>query len=214
MRLIDLESWNRRDHFYKFRDWDWPHFSLGANIDITAFVPVVKQNDYSFTAAVMYLVARTANAIPEFRQRIHGEDVVEYDIVHPSCTILTEDDLFSFCTVDYSEDFSLFTARYDAQVSAILEERVLEDTPGEDNLLFMSSIPWVSFTSFMHPLKLYPADSVPRFAWGKYFKEDNSLKMPFSIQAHHALMDGVHAGRFFLKIQDLLQQPEILLGTG
>ena len=212
MRTIDLETWSRRDHFYTFRDWDWPHFSIGANLDITAFLPVVKQNRISFTAAVMYLVARTANAIPEFRYRIHGEDVVEYDIVHPSCTILTKDDLFSFCTVEYTEDFKIFAAWQEEQVQAIHEELVLDDAPGHDNLLFMSSIPWVSFTSFMHPLKLYPADSVPRFAWGKFFEEGNSVKMPFSVQGHHALMDGVHAGRFFIMIQDLLQQPEPILG--
>jgi len=43
---------------------------------------------------------------------------------------------------------------------------------------FFSTIPWVSFTSFSHPMQLHPADSVPRLAWGKYFKESDILKMP------------------------------------
>lgn len=215
MRHIDLDSWSRRDHFIKFLDWDYPQFSVCANIDITAYVPVVKQNGFSFTAAFMYMIARTANAIPEFRHRIHDEGAVEYDVVHPATTILTKDDLFSFCRVEYTEDFSIFAAREKAQVLAIQEERVLEDTPGEDNLLYTTSIPWVSFTGVMHPLKLYPADSIPRFAWGKFFKEGDTIKMPLSVQGHHALMDGVHAGRFFIKIQDFLDQPaEVLLGTG
>ena len=82
--------------------------------------------------------------------------------------------------------------------------------PGDD-LLYMTSIPWVSFTSVMHPLDLHPVDSVPRFAWGKYFKESDLLKMPLSVQAHHALMDGIHAGRFYTIVQDYLYQPDSIL---
>jgi chloramphenicol O-acetyltransferase type A len=87
-----------------------------------------------------------------------------------------------------------------------------EEDQGRDDLLFMTAIPWVSFTSFMHPLKLYPADSVPRFAWGKFFQDGKSLKMPLSVQGHHAVMDGLHVGRFYEEIQTYLNQPEIIFG--
>ena len=43
MRHIDLETWPRRDHFKVFSTWDYPHFSLCANVDLTSFYPVVKQ---------------------------------------------------------------------------------------------------------------------------------------------------------------------------
>jgi chloramphenicol O-acetyltransferase type A len=61
---------------------------------------------------------------------------------------------------------------------------------------------WVSFTSFKHPIHSQPADSVPRFAWGKLFEDGEYFKMP-SVQAHHALMDGVHMGRFFEKCRTI-----------
>jgi chloramphenicol O-acetyltransferase type A len=38
------------------------------------------------------------------------------------------------------------------------------------------------------------------------------LKMPLSVQAHHALMDGLHMGRFYAKVQDYLHQPGFVLG--
>ena len=56
----------------------------------------------------------------------------------------------------------------------------------------MTAIPWVSFTSFSHPIHLAAADSVPRFALGKIIEEGESLKMPLDVQGHHALMDGLH----------------------
>jgi chloramphenicol O-acetyltransferase type A len=59
---------------------------------------------------------------------------------------------------------------------------------------------------------LQSADTVPRFAWGKFFKEGENLKMPLSVQAHHALMDGIHMGKYYKKVQDYLRQPDFLSG--
>ena len=98
------------------------------------------------------------------------------------------------------------------QIAYVQEHPTLEDEPGRDDLLFMTAIPWVSFTSFMHPLHWSPVDSVPRFAWGKFFEQGKSLKMPLSVQGHHALMDGIHVGRFYAEVQGYLQQPEVVLG--
>jgi catechol 2,3-dioxygenase-like lactoylglutathione lyase family enzyme len=62
------------------------------------------------------------------------------------------------------------------------------------------------------PLQLHPADSIPRFAWGKRFEDGNYLKMPLSVQGHHALMDGIHMGEFYAEVQGYLHQPEVGLG--
>ena len=212
MRHVDVQTWSRGEHFKIFSTWDYPHFSLCANVDLTAFYPVVKQRGISFNVATVYVLARAANAIPEFRYRIRAGKVVEHEIVHPATTILTNEDLFTFCTFDYTEDFSLFAARAAEQIAYVKEHLTLEDEPGRDDLLFMTAIPWVSFTSFMHPMHLHPADSVPRFAWGRFFEDGEFLKMPLDVQAHHALMDGVHVGRYFAEVQDYLHHPGFVLG--
>jgi chloramphenicol O-acetyltransferase type A len=183
-----------------------------ANVDLTTFYPVVKQRGISSNVAIVYVLARAANAIPEFRYRIRVGEVVEHEIVHPSTTILTGEDLFSFCTFDYIEKFSEFAARAVERMAYVKEDPTLKDEPGRDDLLFMTAIPWVSFTSFMHPLHLDPADSVPRFAWGKFFEEGKFLKMPLSVQAHHALVDGIHVGRYFAEVEDYLHHPGSVLG--
>jgi chloramphenicol O-acetyltransferase type A len=153
-----------------------------------------------------------ANEIPEFRYRIREGEVVEHEIVHPATTILTDEDLFSFCTIEYAEDFSLFASQAAQRIAYVQEHPYVKDEPGEDDLLYLTAIPWVSFTSFMHPLDLNPVDSVPRFAWGKFFEEGEFLKMPLSVQVHHALMDGVHMGGFYAKVQDYLSNPGLVLG--
>jgi chloramphenicol O-acetyltransferase type A len=212
MRYINLETWPRREHFNFFKTWGYPHFSMCANVDLTPFYPMLKQRGLSFTVAIVYVLARAANDIPEFRHRIREENVVEYEIVNPGFTILVDEDMFTFCTLDYIEDFSLFAAKATEKMAYVKANPTLDVDAERDDWLFMTAIPWVSFTSFMHPLDLYPTDSVPRFAWGKFFKDGECLKMPLSVQGHHAVMDGLHVGRYYAKVQDYLHHPNFVLG--
>jgi chloramphenicol O-acetyltransferase type A len=210
MRIIDLDSWPRRDHYKLFNGFDAPHFNMCANLDITVFYAALKKQGVSFTVGLVYLIARVANEIPEFRLRIHGEQVVEYDVVHPSCTILIDEERFSFCKFTYSPTLAEFAPHAVERIAYVKENLTLDEETEEDNLLFMSAIPWVSFTSFMHPVHLSPADSVPRFAYGKYFQQGDRRLIPLSVQGHHAVMDGLHMGRYYQRFQEYLDTPVLL----
>ena len=207
MHEIDLHTWPRRKHFELFSTFDHPHFSMCANLDLTAFHQHINRSGRSFTSAWVYVLARAANAVPEFRQRIRSAKVVEHEIVSPSITILLENGLFSFCTVPYCDEFIEFVRRATAIIADVKEHPTLTNEPDRDDLLFMTAIPWVSFTSFTHPMQLHPADSIPRFAWGKFFPDGQALKIPLSVQGHHALMDGIHMAKFYEKVQAYLADP-------
>lgn len=208
MRILDLATWPRRRHFELFRGMDYPHFGLCSELEISAFQPAVRARGLSFTVAAAYVLARAANETPEFRLRIRGDQVVEHDVVHPSFTVLNDQDLFSFCTVPFSFDLAGFAALAAERMARAQAEPVLSDEPGQDDLLFMTGLPWVAFTSITHPVHMHPVDSVPRIAWGKFFPREGGIWMPVAVQAHHALMDGLHAGRFYLRAQDLFNHPE------
>ncbi|MFN2221006.1 MAG: chloramphenicol acetyltransferase [Chloroflexota bacterium] len=207
MRYIDQANWPRRQHFEIFGSLDYPHVNMCVNVDLTAFYREVKRLGISFNIATVYVIARAANAVPELRQRIRTGEVVEHDVVHPSTTIMSRDNLFSFCAIMYAEEFSLFAARAAECVAMAQAGPSLDDEPGRDDLLFLTAIPWVSFTSFVHPLHWHPVDSIPRFAWGKFFREGQAVKMPLSMQAHHGLVDGLHFGHFFERAQALFDDP-------
>ncbi len=211
MRHIDMGSWPRRKHFEIYNAYDYPHFSLCADVDVTTFFPTMKAASISFTVAITYLVAKVANQIPELAYRIRNDQVVEHEVVHPSITILTKDELFSFCTIPFTEIFAEFCERATKAIAYHRENPTLEDEPGQDDLLFTTNLPWVSFTSMMHPIHMSPADSVPRIAWGKVRDESGELKMPLSVQGHHGLMDGLHIGRYFEGFQESLSSPAWVL---
>jgi chloramphenicol O-acetyltransferase type A len=208
MRNIDIEAWSRKKQFYFFKQMDYPNFNICANVDITTLYDFSKRKNYSFFKVMVYAATKASNDIEEFRYRIHEDRVIVHELVHPSFTVLTKSEAFSFCEVKYVNSIADFCRRAEIRISEVENDMCLEDEPGRDDLLFMTSIPWVSFTSFTHPIDIKSPDSVPRLAWGKYFEENKRLKMPFSVQVHHALMDGIHVGKYFERLQEILDNPE------
>ena len=94
------------------------------------------------------------------------------------------------------------------QQAKVIEEMVLEDEPGRDDYLYISATPWISFTSATHPIHMNPVDSVPRLAWGKFYTDGRDrIQLPYSIQVHHALADGLHMGKFSTLFQSLADNP-------
>jgi chloramphenicol O-acetyltransferase type A len=215
MRTIDLATWPRRRHFALFTGFDQPHFSLCANVDITEARAAIKERGLSFTVAMTWLLARVANGIPEFRLRIRGTrenlEVVEHERVHPSPTVLPEDGLFGFCTLPFQPELARFLPDAQARIRQATLHPSLDDVPDTDDLLYMTCIPWVAFTALQHPTHLQALDSIPRIAWGRFFEEAGRLRMPLAVQGHHALMDGLHLGRYYTQAQELLDQPETWL---
>lgn len=211
MRYIDIQKWPRRDLFNFFKNFDHPHTGLCANVDLTEFHRAMKQSGYSINMAIVYVISRVSNAIPEFRYRIRKEDVVEHPVVHPSMTIQTDNNLFSFCSVDYTKDLALFAEQTSANIAHMKQYPRLDLDQGRDDLIFLTMAPWVSFTGCMHAMNLNPVDSVPRFGWGKFFQDGTHLKMPLSVQVHHALADGFHMGKFYSEVQNYLHHPDLIL---
>ncbi len=210
MTYIDMERWPRKAHFDLYGGLAQPHFNLCAPLNVTALVPWCKARQVSFFTAVLYAVTRAANAIPELRYRLRPEGVIEHKVVHPSFTVLGENGLFGFCVVEYTDDWPLFAARTTEGIAAARANLSLEDDP-RDDMLFITSIPWVSFTSMQHPVA-GPSDSFPRMAWGRYTEENGAIKMPLSVHAHHALVDGLHVGNYFTALQAAFEAPETYYG--
>jgi len=205
-RKIDPEAWPRRRHFELFSAYAYPYFNLCADVDVAPLVRAraACRARSSFTVHLVYALARAANGIPEFRYRIRGDDVIEHAVVHPATTILAEDDLFAFCFFDYVEDVAAFVHSATEAIERARRDPSVDDPPDRDDFLFMTAIPWISFTSLMHPVPLSPPDSVPRIAWGRFRVDGERRPMPLAVHAHHGLMDGIHAGRFYERVQCLI----------
>jgi len=192
---------------------DYPQYNICADVDLSILIPYLQSQRLSVFKTVLYVVCRAANSVVELRHRMRGDQVIEHDTVNPSFTVLTDDKRFGFCAVEYTEKMGVFLERVGEGIAAAKTHPVLTDEPGRDDYLFISSLPWIRFTSISHPIHMHPADSVPRITWGKHQTENGKISMPLSIQVHHALVDGYHVGQYFNLMQEMFDQPEQLFST-
>ena len=207
MQYLDLQTWPRRNHFRHFNQMDYPHFSVCANVDISSLKQFLRQSGQSFFHSMLFFVSKTANEIPEFRYRIHEEKVAVYDHVDPSFTYLAADDICNYCHAPYTDRFTDFSAGIAVALNAAQSRELLDTGPERDDLLYITSLPWISFTALMHPIQMQSPDSIPRIAWGKFDTAGEKTILPLSVQTHHALMDGIHIGKFYLNLQQYLDDP-------
>ena len=213
IKQIQFASQHRRNHFEFFNHMDQPHFCVCADVDITHTLAHIKQHQLPFMPTIVYCVSDVANRIPELRWRIRGDQVVEHDVVHPSFAVATDEaDVFSFCEVKFRRPHEAFRAAAAERMQLMRTNPVFEDDSSRDDYLFLSSLPWVTFTSIQHAMHYHPCDSVPRIIWGKFHKQGEAVLMPVSIQAHHAVVDGRHAGQFYDALQKGLDEPHRTLG--
>jgi len=209
MKKIVFEHPHRQKHFAFFKAMSNPHFGITANVDITDFLRIVRHRaDLRFTPAIVYIIARAAHEVANFKWRIRGEEVIEHDTIRPSFAVPTHAGAFSFCTVRYDPNPMIFHQAAEEMMEEMARNPSFEDEPGMDDYLYLSTFPWASFTTVEHAMHNDPADSVPRIVWGKYFKQDDKVLMPLSVHAHHALVDGSDLGAFFQKIELLLKKSQ------
>jgi len=202
IRRVEFSSPHERKHFEFFRSMNHPHFGVCANVDIGHWLEMSRERGFKITPAIVHLVSRVANDIPQLRRRIREDQAIEHDVVHPTFSVPTDAaDAFSFCHVDYTPDLAEFVRSATEAMEEMRIHPVFEDDPERDDYLFMSPLPWIAFTSVQHAMHYHPHDSVPRISWGKFFEAGGRTMMALSLHAHHALVDGVHAGRFFQGVE-------------
>lgn len=206
-RIIDQSNWPRREQFELFKTFGSPYFSITADIDITAYRKALPKGG-RFTIGVVYALAVAANAVSEFRQRIRGDDVIEFATVHPSIIVLNEEEAFRFCAFPFAKSYAEFAYDAPGRMAQAKVASSMFDYQDQDDFLFLTGLPWISFTGVMHAAPTQAPDSVPRIAWGKYREVEGRIMMPLNVQVHHALVDGIHVGRFYAKVEEILGHAE------
>ncbi|HUL12441.1 MAG TPA: chloramphenicol acetyltransferase [Methylococcaceae bacterium] len=205
MRKVDLDLYQRRALFEAFKDRDVPYFSTTSLVDITPFHAWVKEQQCGFFVPFSFLISTAVNRISELRQRIVGGELYEFDIVDPGYTVLLEDNTFSFCDARHFNDFGAYLEHANAKIAEV--KQCPDRSVGEKyHMFFITSLPWFSFTSVTHPYDRQYG-SIPIVTIGKYFAQGNQLLIPIGIQVHHAVVDGIHVGRFYQHLSSLCQEP-------
>jgi chloramphenicol O-acetyltransferase type A len=212
---LDTEIWSRRQQFHFFKSYDQPFFNICTHLDVTGLVRLARSREgLPFFLTYHYLALRAANEVEPFRYRLRGDRVLVHDRIHMGTTILLDGERFAFVYFDLADDFARFAETSSAAVEQLRAGGgQLEAREDRDDLIHCSVLPWISFTSFAHARKWDRQDSVPKLVFGKYYEDGGTFRMPVSVEVHHALMDGVHVGRFFELLERSFARPAALLGA-
>jgi chloramphenicol O-acetyltransferase type A len=201
---LNLETWNRKEHFLFFKQMEEPFFGVTITVDCTKAYEKTKEIGVSFFTFYLHKTLVAVNSIEPFRYRILNDEVYIFDRIDVSSTILREDKTFGFSQIAFSEYLNEFAENTKNEIARIQSTTGLFTREYSENLIHFSALPWINFTSFSHARSFSWPDSCPKISFGKMVDENGKKTMSMSIHVHHGLMDGYHVGEFIELFQKLM----------
>lgn len=204
---LDIENWSRRDLFDFFIGYTNPYFNVCTQIDVTKLKEFVGERNTKISLALHYFALRVANEIEPFRYRLKDGKVFVYDTVHGGTTVLLPNETFVYAYFEYQNNFDQFVSEMGKAIDEVRNGTGELKPTMRDDVIYHTTLPWIAFTSFAHARNKGRGDSIPRIVFGKFIKDNNRLLMPISVEVHHALMDGLHVGRYLSRFEDAVAAP-------
>ena len=206
MEKIDIETWDRKDHFNFFKMVPYPIYNICFDIDISRLKGYTQDKSLSFNLSMIFIVTESLNEIDNFRYRLRGNDVVLHEALTPSYTDIAEgSELFKMVTVEMDPDLVRFVQKSKQKAAQQTKYFIPSDFMNRDDFVFYSIIPWISFTSIDHTVNCKQGDAIPRVTFGKYYHRGNAWYLPFNIQVNHLFVDGIHLGQLKDKIDEKIK---------
>ncbi len=206
MKKIDLEHYPRKDHFEFFKTFDEPFWGLTWDLDCSFAYRYCKKESFSFYTFYLFRTLQAANSIKEFKYRIIDDQIYEVDTVSASATILRDDHTFGFSLIRFDADFDVFNDNIRKETERVRNQKGLV-MQNEIDVMHISVVPWIRFTSLSHARSFTFKDSIPKVSYGKLQFDEDRIQMPVSVHVNHALADGYHVGQFVESFEELMNTP-------
>ncbi len=201
---LDLNHWNRKEHFEFFSRMEEPFFGVTVPIDCTKAYAKSKELGVTFFTFYLHKTLAAINKTKPFRYRIIDNEVYVFDRIDASATILREDKTFGFSWMEYVEDIYEFSEITKKEIARIQSTTGLLTREYPENQIHFSAVPWVNFTSYSHARSFTFPDSCPKISFGKMMDENGKKTMQMAVHVHHGLIDGYHVGQFISSFEELM----------
>jgi len=213
--FIDLTTWPRREVFEFFRHFDKPYFNVCLRLDVTPLLNELRRRAErpSVWLTYHYFALKAANEIEPFRYRLRDGKVLVHEVINGGTTLILPNETFTLVYFDHAESFTKFMEGATKAVDEIRNgDGAFRPKHEDDARIHCTTLPWLAFTSFSHARRWWhKEDSVPKISFGKFVHENGRTLMPFSVEVHHAMMDGLHVGRYVERMEEMLAKPELYL---
>ena len=203
MKEIDINTWNRKQHFIHFNSLVDSSFAVTIPFDVTKAYRFSKENKISFFGKYLHDCMKAINAVENLRYRLLNGKVVEYDVIHASPTLMRADKTFGFSFIEFDKNLNVFLDNFKAEKNRIENSTELFPPRNGIDCIYCSAMPWLHFIAHKEPFS-GEETAVPKLAFSKVETIDNKLMMNVAINVDHALVDGYHVGMFAEKFQNNL----------
>lgn len=204
-KIIDRQSWHRKDHHQFYSQFSSPCFNLCVPVAAQNIYECAKDNDVSFFQLALYGILRAANLVPQLKQRMSGDDIIEFANIKVMTPILTTTDGFRQIWCENALSFADFTTEVTRNIETAKTAEPAPMKAEAEDYFCASCLPWVHFSSITHA-EFNASSAVPTLTWGKL---KNGV-IPVAGKFNHAFVDGIHAGRFFAYLEEVFADPSSL----
>lgn len=204
-RIINQESWPRRELFDFYQKFDNPCFNVSVQIEAHELHACARDRTESFFLLALYAILRAANAVPQLKQRVIGDNIVEFEQIAVMTPIMTEQEMFRQIWCEYAPDFSVFANESAPKVKSAKREAPSPMEEHGEDFLCASCLPWLHFSA-VSQAECHFGQAVPILAWGMM----KNGAIPISCKFNHAFADGLHVSRFFAEIEKSFANPDSL----
>lgn len=200
---LNLNTWNRKQHFEHFSKLQDPYFGLVTNVNVTKAYQTAKTQNVTFFTKYLHACMVAINSVKNLKYRIINNEVVIFDVIHASATMLRANNTFGFSFIHFEDNINAFHKNVMAEKERILNSEALFPPINGLDCIHCSALPWVNFTSHKEPVS-GALESIPKLAFSKIETQNNEITMNVAINVNHALVDGYHLGQFFKIFQNQL----------
>ena len=177
-----------------------PMVTFFKTIDVTDLVKVCKKRHLKFNMLITYCIGKAAAGIKEFYILPVGNKLMKYDKIAVNTIIMNKKGEVNSCDIPYSDRLHSFNDDYLKYTVQVYESCCDFDLSDKCMVIGTSAIVDTEIDGAVGMNS--GIFNNPFLIWGKYKKKLLKYYLPISFQFHHTQMDGAHAGKFLMNLQN------------
>ena len=208
MRELDLESWNRKDIFNLYYQYDIPQISLCTPLEVTKVYDFAKSKNLSFYFCMCHIFYSALLKFEEFMIRsINGKIVVEDGEYSSICAKKPGEEIFKIVDNRYYPDIEKYCneTKKKLQSQTAFMEPLPPGVRRSQVIAYISCAPWFEFTHITHPQDVQRNSFVPHVSFDKMKTNEKGERwVNVSLQVNHAAIDGTLIARLLDEVKSII----------
>jgi chloramphenicol O-acetyltransferase type A len=197
---IEPEETTRAKAYELWMNAPNPMVTFFKTIDVTNLVKISKKQHLKFNMLLDYCIGNAASDVREFYVLPVSDKLIKYDSLAVNTIVMNKNGEISSCDIAYSYNLDTFNRDYLKYTSQVYEQCCDFDLSDDSMVIGTSAIVDTEIDGVVGMNS--GIFNNPFLVWGRYRKKLFRYYLPISFQFHHTQMDGAHAGRFLLNLQN------------